>query len=152
MKPILQISDLYVSIAGNPILNGLNLTINPGEVHAIMGPNGSGKSTLANVIAGREEYIIESGSITYKSRDLFSMEVDERALEGIFLAFQYPVEIPGVSNSNFLKSTINVHRVHQGLPELNALEMLKFIRSKLSEIHEIPNREITTQSRLTMYR
>ncbi|HZV71568.1 MAG TPA: Fe-S cluster assembly ATPase SufC [Saprospiraceae bacterium] len=134
MKPLLQISDLYVSIAGNAILNGLNLTINSGEVHAIMGPNGSGKSTLANVIAGRKEYVVESGTITYNGRDLFSMEVDERALEGIFLAFQYPIEIPGVSNSNFLKSTINVHRVHQGLPELNSLEMLKFIRSKMSSL------------------
>jgi len=134
MKPLLQISDLYVSIAGNSILNGINLTVNPGEVHAIMGPNGSGKSTLANVIAGREEYVVESGSILYKGQDLFSMEVDERALAGIFLAFQYPVEIPGVSNSNFLKSIINGHRVHRGLPELNALEMLKYIKAKMTSI------------------
>src|SRR4029078_12073327 len=134
MKPLLQISDLHVSIGGNSILNGLNLTINPGEVHAIMGPNGSGKSTLANVIAGRDEYVIESGSILYKGRDIFSMEVDERSLEGIFLAFQYPVEIPGVSNSNFLKSIINGHRVHRGLPELNSLEMLKYIRAKMSSL------------------
>ena len=134
MKPLLQITDLYVTIAGNSILNGLNLTVNPGEVHAIMGPNGSGKSTLANVIAGREEYQVESGSILYKGQDLFSMEVDERALAGIFLAFQYPVEIPGVSNSNFLKSIINGHRVHRGLPELNALEMLKYIKSKMASI------------------
>ncbi|MEO6130408.1 MAG: Fe-S cluster assembly ATPase SufC [Saprospiraceae bacterium] len=134
MKPLLQISELYVSIAGNSILNGLNLTVNPGEVHAIMGPNGSGKSTLANVIAGREEYVVESGTIQYKGEDLFAMEVDERSQKGIFLAFQYPVEIPGVSNSNFLKSIINVHRVYQGLPELNALEMLKYIRSKMSSL------------------
>ena len=134
MKPLLQITDLYVTIAGNSILNGLNLTVNPGEVHAIMGPNGSGKSTLANVIAGREEYQVESGSILYKGQDLFSMEVDERALAGIFLAFQYPVEIPGVSNSNFLKSIINGHRVHRGLPELNALEMLKYIKTKMASI------------------
>ena len=134
MKPLLEIIDLHVSIQDNPILNGLNLTINRGEVHAIMGPNGSGKSTLANVLAGREEYEVNSGTILYDGRDLLSMEVDERALEGIFLAFQYPIEIPGVSNSNFLKSIINGHRVHRGLPELNALEMLKFIKSKMASI------------------
>jgi Fe-S cluster assembly ATP-binding protein len=134
MKPLLKITDLHVSVEGKPILNGLNLTVNTGEVHAIMGPNGSGKSTLANVLAGREEYTVESGTIEYEGQDLLSMDVDQRALEGIFLAFQYPVEIPGVSNSNFLKSIINAKRVHQGLPELNALEMLKYIRSKMSEI------------------
>lgn len=134
MKPLLKITDLHVSVEGKPILNGLNLTVNTGEVHAIMGPNGSGKSTLANVLAGREEYKVESGTIEYQGQDLLSLDVDQRALEGIFLAFQYPVEIPGVSNSNFLKSIINAKRVHQGLPELNALEMLKYIRSKMSEI------------------
>lgn len=134
MKPLLSIKDLHVSIDGKPILNGINLTINKGEVHAIMGPNGSGKSTLANVLAGREEYTIESGSIEYEGEDLLAMEVDQRSLSGIFLAFQYPVEIPGVSNSNFLKSIINAKRVYQGLPELNALEMLKFIRSKMTAI------------------
>jgi Fe-S cluster assembly ATP-binding protein len=134
MKPLLKITDLHVSIDGKPILNGVNLTINKGEVHAIMGPNGSGKSTLANVLAGREEYTIESGSVEFEGEDLLSMEVDQRSLAGIFLAFQYPVEIPGVSNSNFLKSIINAKRVYQGLPELNALEMLKFIRSKMTAI------------------
>lgn len=134
MKTLLKITDLHVSIEGKPILNGVNLTINPGEVHAIMGPNGSGKSTLANVLAGREEYTIESGTIEYQGEDLLAMEVDQRALAGIFLAFQYPVEIPGVSNSNFLKSIINAKRVHQGQPELNALEMLKFIRAGMSAI------------------
>ncbi len=134
MNPLLQIKDLHVSIEGKQILNGLNLTVNRGEVHAIMGPNGSGKSTLANVLAGRKEYIVESGSILYEGHDLFSMEVDERALSGIFLAFQYPVEIPGVSNSNFLKSIINAHRVHKGLAELNALEMLKYIKAKMTAI------------------
>ena len=134
MKPLLSIKDLHVSIDGKPILNGINLTINKGEVHAIMGPNGSGKSTLANVLAGREEYTIESGSIEYEGEDLLAMEVDQRSLSGIFLAFQYPVEIPGVSNSNFLKSIINAKRVYQGLPELNALEMLKFIRSMMTAI------------------
>ncbi len=139
MNPLLQIIDLHVSIAGQRILNGLNMTIGKGEVHAIMGPNGSGKSTLANVLAGREEYVIESGSVLYNGEDLLSMEVDERALAGIFLAFQYPVEIPGVSNSNFLKSIINGQRVHQGLPELNALEMLKFIKSKMASIEMDPD-------------
>lgn len=134
MNPLLTIKDLHVSIEDKPILRGLNLTVNPGEVHAIMGPNGSGKSTLANVLAGREEYVVHSGSIQYDGRDLFGMEVDERALAGIFLAFQYPVEIPGVSNSNFLKSIINAHRTNAGQPELNSLEMLKFIRSKMAEI------------------
>ena len=134
MNPLLQITDLHVSIEGKLILNGLNLTVNRGEVHAIMGPNGSGKSTLANVLAGREEYLVESGSILYDGKDLLSMEVDERALAGIFLAFQYPVEIPGVSNSNFLKSIINGQRVSRGLPELNALEMLKYINSKMASI------------------
>lgn len=134
MKELLKITDLHVAVDGKPILNGLNLTINSGEVHAIMGPNGSGKSTLANVLAGREEYTIISGTVEYLGQDLFEMEIDERALAGIFLAFQYPVEIPGVSNSNFLKSIINAHRVHQGKPEFNALEMLKFIRSKMTAI------------------
>lgn len=134
MKPLLKISDLHVSVDGKSILNGLNLTVHQGEVHAIMGPNGSGKSTLANVLAGREEYTVESGSIEYLGQNLLDMDVDQRALEGIFLAFQYPVEIPGVSNSNFLKSIINAKRVHQGLPELNALEMLKFIRAKMTDI------------------
>ena len=134
MNPLLQIIDLHVSIEGKPILNGLSMTVNRGEVHAIMGPNGSGKSTLANVLAGREEYVVESGSVLYDGSDLLSMEVEERARAGIFLAFQYPVEIPGVSNSNFLKSIINGQRVHRGLPELNALEMLKYIKSKMSAI------------------
>lgn len=139
MTPLLQITDLHVSIEGKMILNGLSLTVNRGEVHAIMGPNGSGKSTLANVLAGREEYTVESGSVLYNGQDLLSMEVDERALAGIFLAFQYPVEIPGVSNSNFLKSVINAHRVHQGLQELNALEMLKYIKAKMSSIEMDPD-------------
>ncbi len=134
MTPLLKITDLHVSINGEPILKGLNLTVSKGEVHAIMGPNGSGKSTLANVLAGREEYTVDSGSILYNGEDLLELDVNERALAGIFLAFQYPVEIPGVSNSNFLKSIINTRRVHQGLPELNALEMLKFIQGKMASI------------------
>jgi len=134
MKPLLKITDLHVSIDGKPILNGLSLLVNPGEVHAIMGPNGSGKSTLANVLAGREEYKIESGNVEYMGEDLLTMDIDQRSLNGIFLAFQYPVEIPGVSNSNFLKSIINAKRIHHGLPALNALEMLNFIRSRMTAI------------------
>ena len=134
MKPLLVVKDLHVTVGGKAILNGLNLTVGYGEVHAIMGPNGSGKSTLANVLAGREEYEITQGTIEYDGKNLLEMEVEDRALAGIFLAFQYPVEIPGVTNSNFLKSVINAHRVHRGLPEFNALEMLKYIRSKMSAI------------------
>jgi Fe-S cluster assembly ATP-binding protein len=134
MTPFLKITDLHVSIEGKKILNGINLTVHPGEVHAIMGPNGSGKSTLANVLAGREEYQVDSGLIEFEGKNLLDLEVEERALAGIFLAFQYPVEIPGVSNSNFLKSVINAHRVHRGLPEFNALEMLKYIRGKMAAI------------------
>ena len=134
MNPILVIRDLHVSVDDKPILKGLNLTVNPGEVHAIMGPNGSGKSTLANVLAGREEYTVTSGTVEFLGQDLLGLEADERALAGIFLAFQYPVEIPGVSNANFLKSIINAHRVHRGEAEFNALEMLKFIRSKMAAI------------------
>ena len=134
MRPLLEIKDLHVTVDGKPILNGLNLAVSYGEVHAIMGPNGSGKSTLANVLAGREEYEITQGTIVYDGQNLLEMEVEERALAGIFLAFQYPVEIPGVTNSNFLKSVINAHRVHRGQPEFNALEMLKYIRSKMADI------------------
>lgn len=128
---MLNIKDLQVSIEDKEILRGINLDVKPGEVHAIMGPNGSGKSTLANVLAGREEYEVTGGSIIYEGEDLLELEVDERARAGIFLAFQYPVEIPGVSTSNFLKSTVNAVRVERGQEELNAVEMLKFIREKL---------------------
>lgn len=134
MNSLIQIKDLHVEIDGKPILNGLNLAVGYGEVHAIMGPNGSGKSTLANVLAGREEYMVISGSIVYKDKNLLEMEVDQRANEGIFLAFQYPVEIPGVTNSNFLKSIINGKRAYNGLNELNALEMLKYIKEKMTAI------------------
>jgi Fe-S cluster assembly ATP-binding protein len=128
---MLNINNLQVSIEDKAILNGINLNVKSGEVHAIMGPNGSGKSTLANVLAGREEYEVTSGTIEYLGEDLLEMEVDERALAGIFMAFQYPVEIPGVSTSNFLKSIVNAARKAKGEEELNALNMLKLIREKI---------------------
>ncbi|MCB0567292.1 MAG: Fe-S cluster assembly ATPase SufC [Phaeodactylibacter sp.] len=131
---MLTIKDIKVSIEDKEILKGINLEVKPGEVHAIMGPNGSGKSTLANVLAGREEYEITSGSIQYLGEDLLEMEVDERAQAGIFMAFQYPIEIPGVSTSNFLKSTVNAIRKAQGKEELNALQMLKLIREKIQMV------------------
>lgn len=131
---MLSIKNLKVSVEDKVILNGIDLEVKPGEVHAIMGPNGSGKSTLAHVLAGREEYEVEEGSITYLGEDLLEMEVDERALAGIFLAFQYPVAIPGVSTSNFLKSTVNAVRTAKGQKELNAVEMLKLMREKLEMV------------------
>ncbi|GAB5550874.1 MAG: Fe-S cluster assembly ATPase SufC [Saprospiraceae bacterium] len=131
---MLSIKDLHVSIEDKAILNGINLEIKPGEIHAIMGPNGSGKSTLANVLAGREEYEVTSGSVEYIGDDLLEMEVDERAQAGIFLAFQYPVEIPGVNTATFLKQTINSVRAARGQEELSAPEMLKLIREKTAMV------------------
>lgn len=131
---MLTIKDLKVSIEDKEILKGINLEVKPGEVHAIMGPNGSGKSTLANVLAGREEYEVTSGAVSYEGKDLLEMEVDERAHAGIFMAFQYPIEIPGVSTSNFLKSTVNAVRKARGMEELNAVQMLKLIREKINMV------------------
>ena len=127
---MLHIKDLQVSVEDQQILRGINLDVKPGEVHAIMGPNGSGKSTLANVLAGREEYEVTSGTVQFNQQDLLDMDVDERAHAGIFLAFQYPVEIPGVSTMNFLKSAINAQRTARGEAELNPMEMLKLLREK----------------------
>jgi Fe-S cluster assembly ATP-binding protein len=127
---MLSIKNLKVSIGGKEILKGIDLEVKTGEVHAIMGPNGSGKSTLAHVIAGREEFEVTSGSIAFEGKDLLEMEVDERAREGVFLAFQYPVEIPGVSTANFLKQTINAVRKDRGKEEMDAMQMLKFLRGK----------------------
>lgn len=127
---MLTIKDLQASIEDKPILRGINLEVKPGEVHAIMGPNGSGKSTLANVLAGREEYEVDSGSVDFLGQDLLEMDVEERAHAGLFLAFQYPVEIPGVSNATFLKSSINAVRVARGQEELKPVEVLKLLRSK----------------------
>ena len=128
---MLKISDLKVTVDGKAILNGLSLDVGPGEVHAIMGPNGSGKSTLANVIAGRDGYEVTSGSVSFMGNDLLSMAPQDRAREGVFLAFQYPVEIPGVANIALLKEGLNAARRHRGEPQLDALDFLKLVREKL---------------------
>jgi len=133
--PLLEIKNLHARVAapgGKDILKGVNLTINRGEVHAIMGKNGSGKSTLAQVLAGREAYEVTEGSVTYDGRDLLELSAEERAREGIFLAFQYPVEIPGVSTSYFLKAAVNAMRKHHGEPELDAVQFLKLIKEKMA--------------------
>jgi len=127
---MLHIKDLRVSVEDKEILKGFNLDINPGEVHAIMGPNGSGKSTLANVIAGREDYEVTQGSIAFNGEDVLEMDVDERAHAGVFMAFQYPIEIPGVSNATFLNSAINAMREARGQDELSPVELLKLLREK----------------------
>ena len=131
---MLKIDNLHVGIEGAEILKGVDLEVKTGEVHAIMGPNGSGKSTLAQVLAGREEYDITEGSVSYSGDDLLEMEPEERAREGIFLAFQYPVEIPGVSNTYFLKAALNAIREHRGEPEVDAVEFLKLARAKMKMV------------------
>jgi len=128
---MLEIRNLKVTVAGSQILNGVNLDVRAGEVHAIMGPNGSGKSTLAKVLAGREGYEVTDGDVIYESRSLLEMAPEDRAREGIFLGFQYPVEIPGVSNMYFLKTALNAIRAHRGSEELDAMEFLKLARQKL---------------------
>jgi Fe-S cluster assembly ATP-binding protein len=127
---MLVIRDLHASVDGKEILNGINLTVNAGEVHAIMGPNGSGKSTLANVLAGQTTYEVTKGTVTFNGKDLFAMQADVRAKEGLFLSFQYPVEIPGVSMVNFLKTAVNEHRKYHNLKELSAGDFLKLMREK----------------------
>ena len=127
---MLSVKDLYVSVEGLEILKGINLEVKPGEVHAIMGPNGSGKSTLANVLAGKEEYEVTSGEVTYFGEDLLEMSPEDRARQGLFLSFQYPVEIPGVPMVNFLKTAVNEHRKYRGEKELTAGEFLKLMREK----------------------
>src|SRR4030095_4449813 len=131
---MLTIKDLFVKVEDKEILKGVNLQINRGEVHAIMGPNGSGKSTLANVIAGKDGYEVTGGEGIYEGKDLLDMSPEERAREGVFLAFQYPVEIPGVSNASFLKTALNEIRKHKGLEELDALNFLKYMREKMKLI------------------
>lgn len=128
---MLQIHDLHARAGDRLILRGLNLTMGPGEVHAIMGPNGSGKSTLAHVLAGRPGYEVTAGSVRYRGADLLALAPEERAREGLFLAFQYPVDVAGVSNSYFLKAALNALRKHRGLPELDAIEFLKLVRDRM---------------------
>jgi Fe-S cluster assembly ATP-binding protein len=130
-QTILSVNDLHASVDGKPILSGLRLTVKAGEVHAIMGPNASGKSTLAHVLSGRDGYKVTAGSVTYLGKDLLAMSPDERAREGVFLAFQYPVEIPGVNNVYFLKAALNAIRKHRGEVELDAVEFLKHIKEKI---------------------
>ena len=128
---MLEIRNLQVRVDDKPILRGIDLTVNAGEMHAIMGPNGSGKSTLAQVLAGREAFTVTAGDVRYQGRDLLAMPPEERAREGVFLAFQYPVEIPGVSNVYLLKAALNSIRKHRGLPEVDAMEFLALIREKM---------------------
>ncbi len=135
---LLEIKNLHASINGNEILKGINLKVNAGEVHAIMGPNGSGKSTLASVLAGREDYEVTDGEVLYNGKNLLELAPEDRAREGVFLAFQYPVEIPGVSNTNLLKTAVNEIRKYRGEEELDAMEFLKLLKekSKLVELDQ----------------
>jgi Fe-S cluster assembly ATP-binding protein len=133
-KLMLEVKNLHVSVKGNEILRGINLKVNAGEVHAIMGPNGSGKSTLAQVLAGREAYDVTAGEVHYEGKDLLDLAPEERACEGVFLAFQYPVEIPGVTNNYFLKAALNSIRKYRGQEQLDAMEFLKLVKAKLNVI------------------
>ena len=136
---MLEIKNRRVEIEGKEILKGVNLSIKAGELHAIMGPNGSGKSTLASVLAGREEYEVTDGTVHYDGEDLLEMEPDERAREGVFLAFQYPVELPGVSMSNFLKQAVNSIREHRGEEPIKAIDFLKMMKEKAALVHLDPS-------------
>ena len=128
---LLEIRNLHVTVGGKEILRGLDLTVDAGEVHAVMGPNGSGKSTLAGTLAGAPAYTVTEGQVLYEGRDLLAMPTEERAREGVFLAMQYPIEIPGVSNAYFLRAGLNEIRAHRGLPELDAMDFLQVLREKL---------------------
>src|SRR3954468_13920758 len=128
---MLEIRNLHAGVEGKKILKGVTMTINPGEVHAVMGPNGSGKSTLAQLLAGREGYEVTEGEVLYQGQDLLEMAPEERSREGVFLAFQYPIEIPGVNSTYFLKAALNEVRKHRGLPELDAMEFLALVKEKM---------------------
>ncbi len=132
---LLEIKDLHARVEEKEILKGISLTVNPGEIHAIMGPNGSGKSTLAGVLSGRSAYEVTGGEVEFQGKDLLEMDPEERAQEGLFLAFQYPVEIPGVNNTYFLKAALNAIRKHKGEAELDAAQFLRLVREKLKVLH-----------------
>ena len=132
---MLEVTNLHASVAGRGILKGIDLSVKAGEVHAIMGPNGSGKSTLAAVLAGREDYEVTAGSVSYNGRDLLEMEPEERAREGIFLAFQYPVEIPGVNNAYLLKAALNEVRRHRGEAEFDAMDFMALVKERMQVLH-----------------
>ena len=136
---MLEIKNLQVRVGDKGILRGINLAVKQGEVHAIMGPNGSGKSTLARALAGHPDYEVTGGSITYEGKDLLGLAPEDRAREGVFMAFQYPVEIPGVNNAYFLKAALNAKRKHQGLPELDAMDFMALVRQKASILHLDPS-------------
>jgi len=133
-KPLLVIENLHASIGGREILRGIDLEMAAGQVHAIMGPNGSGKSTLARVLSGHPEYEVTQGSITYKGQDLLAMDPEIRAREGVFMAFQYPVEIPGVNNAYFLKAALNALRAHRGEPELDAMDFMALVKERMKQL------------------
>ncbi len=135
MSALLQINNLHVQVEGKEILKGLELTVEAGQVHAIMGPNGAGKSTLGNVLAGRDGYEVTEGEVLFRGENLLELEPEERAVAGVFLAFQYPVEIPGVNNMYFLRAALNAKRKHQGLDELDSMEFLKLVREKMKILH-----------------
>lgn len=144
-KRMLEVKNLHASVNGRVILNGIDITVKAGEVHAIMGPNGSGKSTLANVLAGREDYEVNAGTVSYDGSDLLEMEPEERAREGVFLAFQYPVEIPGVNNAYLLKAALNEVRKHRGETELDAMEFLTLVKERMNVLEidqELLNRPV----------
>ncbi|MCD6034461.1 MAG: sufC [Rickettsiales bacterium] len=134
MTALLEIKNLHAKVGGKDVLKGINLTINPGEIHAIMGPNGSGKSTLSHVLAGREGYEVTQGEILFQGKNLLELDIDERARAGIFLAFQYPVEIPGVTSMNFLKSAVNAVKKARGQQELDSFDFLTQVRKKLADL------------------
>jgi Fe-S cluster assembly ATP-binding protein len=136
---MLEIRNLHTSVEGKPILKGIDLSVKPGEVHAVMGPNGSGKSTLTQVIAGRQEYEVTEGTVLYKGKNLLEMEPEMRARAGIFVAFQYPVEIPGVNNAYFLRTALNAIRRHKGLEEIDALDFVDMIRQQMEALGMAPD-------------